>query len=112
MSAEPLARLLTDFDSAGSREKTREWVVPFERKLNTVPAARIEDLTAKTDEAYQRGKSEAQTAAQAEHESKLAQEKVRYAIKLAQERERWVNEQGGVIATGIAEACANIETDI
>lgn len=111
MSAEPLARLLTDFDGA-NREKTRDWVVPFERKLNTVAVARAEELTAKTEEAYQRGKSEAQAAALAEQESKLAQEKVRYAIKLAQERERWANEQGATIAAGIADACRNLETEI
>jgi len=110
MSARTIGHLLTEFDPNG-RVKAHDRIVPFERKLQSV-AAQAEEVARKTIEAYQRGTSDGHAGALTEYENKLAEEKVRYTVKLAQERERWSKEQSSIIAQGVSDACRELEANI
>ncbi|MDA9496958.1 hypothetical protein [Bradyrhizobium sp. CCBAU 11357] len=60
------------------------------------------------DDAYRRG----QAAGLAEGEAKLAEERVRSAIRLGEERAKWSDQQAVAIVSGFEAACREIETNI
>jgi hypothetical protein len=60
------------------------------------------------DDAYRRGFS----AGVAEGEAKLAEERVRSAIRLGEERAKWSDQQAVAIVNGFTAACRELETNI
>ncbi|MBR0960952.1 hypothetical protein [Bradyrhizobium japonicum] len=60
------------------------------------------------DDAYRRGHA----AGVAEGEAKLAEERVRSAIRLGEERAKWSDQQAVAIVSGFEAACREIETNI
>ncbi|MVT50029.1 hypothetical protein GPL17_05950 [Bradyrhizobium yuanmingense] len=60
------------------------------------------------DDAYRRGHA----AGVAEGDAKLAEERVRSAIRLGEERAKWSDQQAVVIVSGFEAACREIETNI
>lgn len=60
------------------------------------------------DEAYRRGYA----AGLAEGDAKLAEERVRSAIRLGEERAKWSDQQAVAIVNGFDAACREIETNI
>jgi hypothetical protein len=60
------------------------------------------------DDAYRRG----HTAGLAEGEAKLAEERVRSAIRLGEERAKWSDQQAVAVVNGFATACREIESNI
>ena len=60
------------------------------------------------EDAYRRG----HTAGLAEGESKLAEERVRSAIRLGEERAKWSDQQAVAIVNGFDAACREIESNI
>lgn len=60
------------------------------------------------DDAYRRG----YTAGLAEGDSKLAEERVRSAIRLGEERAKWSDQQAVAIVNGFDTACREIESNI
>ncbi|MET4386166.1 hypothetical protein ABIB73_001911 [Bradyrhizobium sp. F1.4.3] len=60
------------------------------------------------DDAYRRG----YTAGLAEGDTKLAEERVRSAIRLGEERAKWSDQQAVAIVNGFATACREIESNI
>lgn len=60
------------------------------------------------DDAYRRGHA----AGVAEGDAKLAEERVRSAIRLGEERAKWSDQQAAAIVSGFEAACREIETNI
>ncbi|RXH25990.1 hypothetical protein XH99_23160 [Bradyrhizobium nanningense] len=60
------------------------------------------------DDAYRRGHA----AGVAEGDAKLAEERVRSAIRLGEERAKWSDQQAVAIVSGFEAACREIETNI
>lgn len=60
------------------------------------------------EDAYRRG----HTAGLAEGEAKLAEERVRSAIRLGEERAKWSDQQAVAIVNGFDSACREIESNI
>ncbi|MDD1520168.1 MULTISPECIES: hypothetical protein [Bradyrhizobium] len=60
------------------------------------------------DDAYRRGHA----AGVAEADAKLAEERVRSAIRLGEERAKWSDQQAVAIVSGFEAACREIETNI
>ncbi|MBR1087994.1 hypothetical protein JQ621_11025 [Bradyrhizobium manausense] len=60
------------------------------------------------DDAYRRGHA----AGLAEGESKIAEERVRSAIRLGEERAKWSDQQAVAIVNGFEAACREIESNI
>jgi hypothetical protein len=60
------------------------------------------------DDAYRRGHA----AGVAEGETMLAEERVRSAIRLGEERSKWSDQQAVAIVNGVTAACREIETNI
>jgi hypothetical protein len=60
------------------------------------------------DDAYRRGHA----AGLAEGETRLAEERVRSAIRLGEERSKWSDQQAVAIVNGVTAACREIETNI
>jgi hypothetical protein len=60
------------------------------------------------DDAYRRGYA----AGLAEGDTKLAEERVRSAIRLGEERAKWSDQQAASIVNGFEAACREIETNI
>lgn len=60
------------------------------------------------DDAYRRGLA----AGVAEGDTKLAEERVRSAIRLGEERAKWSDQQAVAIVSGFEAACREIETNI
>jgi hypothetical protein len=74
---------------------------PHTRHAEAPPANLLED-------AYRRGHA----AGVAEGEAKLAEERVRSAIRLGEERAKWSDQQAVAIVNGFTAACREIETSI
>src|SRR5438045_7157046 len=109
-----IGKLLTQFD-ANSRTKPAEKpkvtaapARPAEIKRETVAAPKAETQPDLPDEAYWRGYADGISKADA----KLAEERVRDAAKLGEERAKWSDEQAVVIVNGLAAACRDLETNI
>jgi hypothetical protein len=60
------------------------------------------------DDAYRRGHA----AGVAESDARIAEERVRGAIRLGEERAKWSDQQAGAIVSGFETACREIETNI
>ncbi|QQO16331.1 hypothetical protein JJB99_09390 [Bradyrhizobium diazoefficiens] len=60
------------------------------------------------DDAYRRGHA----AGVAEGDAKVAEERVRSAIRLGEERAKWSDQQAAAIVSGFVAACREIETNI
>jgi hypothetical protein len=60
------------------------------------------------DDAYRRGHA----AAVAEADGRVAEERVRSAIRLGEERAKWSDQQADAIVSGFESACREIETNI
>lgn len=60
------------------------------------------------DEAYRRGYA----AGLAEGNAGLAEERVRSAVRLGEERARWSDQQAAAVVNGFTAACRELETDI
>lgn len=60
------------------------------------------------DDAYRRGHA----AGVAEGDAKVAEERVRSAIRLGEERAKWSDQQAAAIVSGFEAACREIETNI
>ncbi|WP_439358489.1 hypothetical protein [Bradyrhizobium sp. DASA03007] len=60
------------------------------------------------DDAYRRGHA----AGVAEGEARLAEERVRSAIRLGEERAKWSDQQAATIVNGFETACREVETNI
>ncbi|RXT35483.1 hypothetical protein [Bradyrhizobium betae] len=60
------------------------------------------------DDAYRRGHA----AAVAEADARVAEERVRSAIRLGEERAKWSDQQAVAIVSGFESACREIETNI
>lgn len=71
-------------------------------------AASKEEATVNLDDAYRRGYA----AGVAEADSRLAEERVRSAIRLGEERAKWSDQQALSIINGFETACREIETNI
>lgn len=111
-----IARLLTQFDAGGravQAEKPKQSPVaakaaevkrepPAPPKAATPPAPNL------LDEAYRRGHA----AGLAEADAKLAEERVRSAIRLGEERAKWSDQQNVAIVNGFAAACRDLEVNI
>jgi len=124
-----IGKLLPQFDANGrtkpaEKPKTPEFVAkPKEVRREPQPQAQAQPQAqpqprpaapkAETpavnplDDAYQRGYA----AGLAEGEAKLAEERVRAAIKLGQERAKWSDQQA-TIADGFGAACRELEDNI
>jgi hypothetical protein len=112
MSSEKLARLLTDFDRP-DQKKMPGRIVPFDHKRHT--SAKVAPKPAAVqpeDDDYQRGRADGQAAALAEYEQKLSDERNSFTARLAEEREKSLDEAAAKIADGIAEAGKHLESKI
>lgn len=79
-------------------------------QLQAPPAAPVTEAPPVNllDDAYRRGHA----AGVAEGEAKLAEERVRSAIRLGEERAKWSDQQATAIVSGFEAACREIETNI
>jgi hypothetical protein len=123
-----LARLLTQFDANGParpaespkmpepaakpkqirREPTSQLLPqPQPQPQPAEPKAEASQFEL-LDEAYRRGHA----AGVAEGDAKLAEERVRSAIRLGEERAKWSDQQAAEIVTGFTAGCREIETNI
>jgi hypothetical protein len=114
MSAEKVARLLTDFDRQ-EPSKSPGRIVPFDHALHS--GARPQPRPAPPpappeDDGYQRGLSEGYAASRAEYEQKLSDEKDRFSVQLDDERRSLLNEVAAKIAGDIAEMGKQLEDNI
>jgi hypothetical protein len=115
MSAEKVARLLTDFDRLDTA-KGRSRVVPFDHALHSNPKAPPKPVVPAPpppeDDAYERGVSCGYAAARAEYEQKLNDETSRFNARLGEERHDLLNETAARIAGDIAEVGNQLEAKI
>jgi hypothetical protein len=79
----------------------------FQRQPEPPPQAEAPPVNL-LDDAYRRGHA----AGVAEGEAKLAEERVRSAIRLGEERSKWSDQQAVAIVNGFTAACREIETNI
>lgn len=124
-----IGKLLTQFDANGRAKSpppappkiqdvlTRKDVrrePPSQRQtaqaqLQPPPAAATETASVNLlEDAYRRG----HTSGLAEGEAKLAEERVRSAIRLGEERAKWSDQQAVAIVNGFDAACREIESNI
>ena len=109
-----IGKLLTHFDANGMVKPAEKPKVaapaakPAEIKREPVAAPRAEQPVNLLDVAYRRGHA----AGIAESEAKLAEERVRGAIRLGEERAKWSDQQSVAIVNGFTAACREIETNI
>lgn len=123
MSAEKVARLLTDFDRP-EFQKGSSRVVPFDHALHS--SAKMQNKSDARSEqrpepkpvvppeeiAYQRGLSEGYAAAHAEYEQKLTEEKNRFSAELSEERHNLLDETATKIANELTELGKQLEANI
>ena len=119
-----IGKLLTQFDANGrakspppplpkiqdvltrSKEVVRE---PQPQLQSPPPAPKAEAPPVNLlDDAYRRGHA----AGVAEGDAKLAEERVRSAIRLGEERAKWSDQQAAAIVSGFEAGCREIETNI
>jgi hypothetical protein len=124
-----IGKLLTQFEANGrakptEKPKTQEAVArprdvnrgphpqspqPHPQLPQPAPAPRAEAPPPNLlDDAYRRGYA----AGVAEGEAKLAEERVRSAIRLGEERDKWSDQQALAIVNGFTAACRELETNI
>jgi hypothetical protein len=114
-----IGKLLTQFDANGrvkpaEKPRVQEAVAkPKEIKREPPPpppAPKPEPPQANNllDDAYRHGYA----AGVAEGEARLAEERVRGAVRLGEERAKWSDQQAAAIVSGFAAACRELETNI
>ncbi len=123
-----IGKLLTQFDANGraksppplpprAQESTarpkdirREPQLQAQPQPQSPPPAPKEEAPAVNllDDAYRRGHA----AGVAEGEAMLAEERVRSAIRLGEERAKWSDQQAVAIVNGLEAACRELETNI
>jgi hypothetical protein len=113
-----IGRLLTQFDANGRARPAEKPKVPEppakpkEARREPQPAppqAKPEAPPVNLlDEAYRRGYS----AGLSEGNATLAEERVRSAIRLGEERAKWFDQQAVAIVNGFTAACRELETNI
>jgi hypothetical protein len=112
MSAEKIARLLTDFDRP-EPPKGRGRVVPFDHGLHSsTKVQQPKPAAPPEDDAYQRGMYEGYSAALAEYEQKLNDEKNKFSVELGEMRQNLLNETATKLASDIVEAGNQLEAKI
>ncbi|HEY0331531.1 MAG TPA: hypothetical protein VGC77_20835 [Rhodopseudomonas sp.] len=103
MTADMVARLLTDFDRP-EPPRGRSRVVPFDHALHSSPKMTAKPAPPPPEEnAYQRGVADGYAAALAEYERKLDAEKVKFDARLEDERGALLNETAAGLAGEILE---------
>src|SRR4051794_17811904 len=80
---------------------------PQRQSLPPAPEAEMPSANL-LDDAYRRGHA----AGAAEGEARVAEERVRSAIRLGEERAKWSDQQAITIVSGFETACREIETNI
>lgn len=111
-----IARLLTQFDAGGRAVPVEKPKQPpavakpteVKREPPPPPKAVMPPAPDLLDEAYRRGHA----AGLAEADAKLAEERVRSAIRLGEERAKWSDQQSVAIVNGFAAACRDLEVNI
>lgn len=115
-----IGKLLVQFDANGrnkpldrpaEKPKVPEPAVarPKEIKREPPPAPKAEAPPVNLlDDVYRRGFAAGVT----EGEAKLAEERVRSAIRLGEERAKWSDQQAVAIVNGFTSACRELETNI
>jgi hypothetical protein len=118
-----IGKLLPQFDANGRAKPAEKPKVPepmakpreIRRESQPAPAPKAAPaLKAETpqvnllDEAYRRGYS----AGLAEGNAGLAEERVRSAVRLGEERAKWSDQQAVAIVNGFTNACRELETNI
>lgn len=103
----PLSRVLHDFS-------VREVVAPApDEGVAEIPLSQpCDDMAVQLEEAYARGFAAAQSAAQAEHDRKLAETTAAADERHEAERARWASEQADALSTQLAFAVDLLETRI
>src|SRR5215472_11169673 len=110
-----IGKLLTQFDANGpvkraEKPKVAAPTAPPPRDIKREPPAprKAETQADVLDDAYRRGYA----AAIAEGESRLAEERVRGAVRLGEERAKWSDQQAATMVSGFSAACRELETNI
>ena len=112
-----IGKLLPQFDMNGRVKPAEKPKVPepaakpkeIRREPQPAPASKAEAPQANLlDEAYRRGYA----AGLAEGNAGLAEERVRSAVRLGEERAKWSDQQAVAIINGFSTACREIETNI
>jgi hypothetical protein len=112
-----IAKLLPQFDANGRTRPAEKPKVPepaakpkeIRREQPPAPAPKAEAPQANLlDEAYRRGYA----AGLAEGNAGLAEERVRSAVRLGEERAKWSDQQAVAIINGFSTACRELETNI
>jgi hypothetical protein len=109
-----IGKLLIQFDANGrtkpaEKPKVPEPVAkPKEIKREPVPAPKTETPANLLDDAYRSGYA----AGISESDAKLAEERVRGAIRLGEERAKWSDQQAVAIVNGFTAACHELETNV
>lgn len=102
MSAVPAAHFLADFGADGD-------TTPVQPGAG---ADKVSGADAKVEESYSRGLLNGRAMAQAQFNTRLAEERAKYAAQLKAEREKWAAETGEALANRLGEAMANFETRV
>jgi hypothetical protein len=110
-----ISKLLTNFDANGrakppEKQKAAEPAArPQEIQRDLAPSPKVEAPPVNLlDDAYRRGFA----AAMSEVDAKLAEERVRSAVRLGEERAKWSDQQAVAIVNGFAAACRELEANI
>jgi hypothetical protein len=110
MSVRPVAFYLMDF---GSKERH------LPGQLDEAAASSFsfedapqEDMSLLLEEAAARGREEGKEAVRADYEQQLAEEKSQFEKTLAQERNRWVDDEGAKIEAVVTAAFERLEIEI
>jgi len=117
-----IGKLLPQFDANGRTRPAEKPKAPEPKTLESTarqkevrrepqpaPAPRLEAPQPNLlDEAYRRG----YTAGLAEGNAGLAEERVRSAVRLGEERAKWSDQQAVAIVNGFGAACRELETNI
>jgi hypothetical protein len=112
-----IGKLLPQFDMNGRVKPAEKPKVPepaakpkeIRREPQPAPAPKAEPPQANLlDEAYRRGYA----AGLAEGNAGLAEERVRSAVRLGEERAKWSDQEAVAIVNGFGTACRELETNI
>lgn len=112
-----IGKLLPQFDTHGRAKPTEKPKIPepmakpreIRREPQPAPAPKTEAPQVNLlDEAYRRGYA----AGLAEGNAGLAEERVRSAVRLGEERAKWSDQQAVAIVNGFTTACRELETNI
>src|SRR4051794_40813302 len=112
-----IGKLLTHFDANGRTKPAERPKLPDAaaarpnevRREPPPPASKAEAPPINLlDDAYRRGYA----AGLGDSDVKLAEERVRSAVRLGEERAKWSDQQAAVMVNGFAAACRELETSV